>query len=422
MRRLEDTKGKIPLELDGHTVEARAGEPLAASLLAADEHVFSRSPKYHRPRGPYCLEGACAQCLMRVDGVPNVQTCRTEAKPGMRVERQNAFPSVKVDLLAATDWLFPRGLNHHELFAGVPIVEQVMQKVARELSGLGSLPDKAMPVADPPLETTVEVAIVGGGPAGLAAAQVLTGAGVPFLLLERERALGGRLRTEPPLDAPLELPEPPDAQVRRGAAVVASLDDQRGHFLAVVEAGRLHKVRARTVLFANGGVPQLLPFADNDLPGIFAGRAVSALIRLHAILPGQRIACVGDLRQARPLARLVEKVGGEAVAVGAEPVEAHGRDRVTGLTVRLNGREEKVGCDAVAVCAPASPAFELARHAGVKVGWRQELGLFVAEADEQGRTARHNLFVAGELLGPLDAAGAAESGRRAAHAILEGRS
>ena len=136
--RLDSTPTDISVELDGQLVPAKAGEPVACSLWAAGEKVFSRSIKYHRPRGPFCFSGACSQCLMRVDGVPNVHTCRTPAAPGMRLERQNAFPSASLDLFGLTDWLFPRGMNHHEMFAGIPGVSQAVLVSVRRSSSVNS--------------------------------------------------------------------------------------------------------------------------------------------------------------------------------------------------------------------------------------------------------------------------------------------
>jgi sarcosine oxidase subunit alpha len=390
---------------------------VACALLAAGETIFSRSPKYHRPRGPFCLEGACAQCLMRVDGVPNLPTCRVPVRAGMRVERQNAYPTAKFDIFAATDWFFPRGLNHHELFAGVPVAEKVMARVARQLAGLGKLPDAPAAAPSAPLELGCEVAIVGGGPAGLAAAEVL---GEGYLLFEREAEVGGRLRRAPiEADAP-QLPLP-GAGLQLSTTVVGCFADDQGLFLAATREGRLYKVRARTLLFCNGGMPQLLPFEGNDLPNVFAGRAVSALVRLHRLLPGPVVACVGEPAAARALAALLQSAGGTAVAVGAEPVTAHGVNAVSAITVRQNGREENVACDAVAICAHPGPSFELASQAGATVSFRAEHGLFAVDADADGRTAVPGVVVAGELLGPMTAGAAAESGRRAARAIRGAR-
>lgn len=412
MKRIAPLPSPVKIELDGHPVSAREGEPVACALLAAGETVFSRSPKYHRPRGPFCLEGACAQCLMRVDGVPNIATCRVAVRPGMRLERQNAYPTAKFDIFAATDWFFPRGLNHHELFAGVPVAEKVMARVARQLAGLGKLPDAPAAAPAAPVDLRTGVAIVGAGPAGLAAAAEL---GSDFLLFEREPEVGGRLRREP-IEADAPAVGTP-ANVRLGTPVIGCFADDQGLFLAANKSGQLLKVRARTLLFCNGGMPQLIPFEGNDLPGVFAGRAVSALVRVHGVVPGPVVACVGEPSAARALAALLESVGAKPVAVGAEPVAAHGTNAVSAITVRVDGREEKVSCDAVALCAPASPSFELASQAGAHVSFRPEHGLFTVDADADGRTSVPEVRVAGELLGPMSAARAAESGRRAARAI-----
>src|SRR4051812_34762959 len=76
--------GRIPLatiriSLDGQPIDAAPGDTLAAALLRNGVTTFTRSIKYHRPRGPFCLGGSCGQCLMRVDGVPSIQACRTRA-------------------------------------------------------------------------------------------------------------------------------------------------------------------------------------------------------------------------------------------------------------------------------------------------------------------------------------------------------
>jgi sarcosine oxidase subunit alpha len=174
MRRLPDAASRgvsITLDLEGEALPAVEGEPVACSLIAAGEPVLARSIKYHRARGPYCFSGACSHCLMRVDGVPNVYTCRVPARSGLKLERQNAYPSAKVDVFEAIDWFFPKGLDHHEMFAGVPVAEQVMAKVARQLAGLGLLPASPAPQRPPVQILRTRVAVVGGGAAGLSPAR-----------------------------------------------------------------------------------------------------------------------------------------------------------------------------------------------------------------------------------------------------------
>ena len=126
------------------------------------------------------MTGSCAHCLMRVDGVPNVPTCRIPVTAGMRIERQNAMPDARLDVFRANDFVFRDWFNHHEFLAGVPIVEKVLQKIARHLAGLGVLPDKPAPDRPPAVVEKLGTVIVGAGAAGLSAARELSARGVPL--------------------------------------------------------------------------------------------------------------------------------------------------------------------------------------------------------------------------------------------------
>jgi sarcosine oxidase subunit alpha len=431
MPRLKPLSRAVEIDLEGSAVKAQEGESVACALLAAGETVFSRSLKYHRPRGPWCMSGGCSHCLMRVDGVPNVFTCRTPARAGMRVERQNAYPSVKHDVFGAIDWLFPRGLDHHEMFAGVPVAEKVMARVARHLAGLGLLPDSPPPPRLPQQTLTVPVAVAGAGPAGLAAARTLQNAGVEFLALEREDAPGGRLLDDAPgdKDPPLSAFAPAVAgRVRQATQIIGLFTDHGGRYLGAVEftsAGpRLLKVYAERFLLANGGHPALWPFDNNDVPGVMALRAVARLVRQESYLPGTRFALVGTLPRMADARRLLEGAGGRiaaevAVDEGDAPLTVHGRTGVRGLSYRTAaGRKQRADCDAVVVCLPPSPAYELARQGGVAVRFDPAKETFVVEADADGRTVAPGIFVAGDLRGGGTAAQAADSGARAARALL----
>lgn len=404
----------ITFELDGESLTAQHGEPVAVAFVAAGRTTLARSIKYHRPRGPFCFTGSCSHCLVRVDGVPNQYACQVEAKQGMRVERQNAFPDASVDVLQATDFVFSKWFNHHEFMAGVPIVERVMLEVARKLAGLGVLPEKPAPERRPATVESTTVAIVGAGAAGLAAARVLSERGVAFTLFEREAWCGGRLVTGAASGVPSV--QVPSSGVRTRATVVGAFADGGKPFLAVIQDDHLHLVFFERLLLTNGGYPTLLTFPNNDLPGVFASRAVSRLIRKYGVVPGARIAVVGDADEARELAKLISEAGAEPVAVGATAVHAHGLRSVASLTVELNGKTEQIDCDAVALCAPVSPAFELARAAGARVAWDSRSKLFRVEADASGRCAE-GVWVAGEVRGPMSSATAAEQGLVAGNAI-----
>src|SRR5262249_27520746 len=139
----------------------------------------------------------CAACFMRLDGVPNLRSCREPVREGLACVRQNALPSAAFDVLAAADWLFPKGMDHHTLLAQQPLLRPGLHKGGREPGGLGHLADA--PPAEIPkvVRRNVEVLIVGGGPAGLACAQAAARRGRQVVLVDEGDVLGGSLLAEP---------------------------------------------------------------------------------------------------------------------------------------------------------------------------------------------------------------------------------
>jgi len=78
----------VKIEVDGRTIEAFEGEPIAAALLAAGIKVFRRTVKRREPRGLFCTIGQCTDCMMTVNGMPNVRTCITPVEEGMEISTQ----------------------------------------------------------------------------------------------------------------------------------------------------------------------------------------------------------------------------------------------------------------------------------------------------------------------------------------------
>lgn len=76
----------LTIDLDGKPVEAFAGETVAAVLLAMGSRSFRHTDRDHAPRGLFCGMGVCFECLVTVDGVPNVRACMTPVREGMAVD------------------------------------------------------------------------------------------------------------------------------------------------------------------------------------------------------------------------------------------------------------------------------------------------------------------------------------------------
>ena len=73
---------------DGNALSGYEGEPIAVGLRAAGVMVHRHTMKEHKPRGIFCAIGRCTDCVMIVDGRPNVRTCVTPLAEGMQVQTQ----------------------------------------------------------------------------------------------------------------------------------------------------------------------------------------------------------------------------------------------------------------------------------------------------------------------------------------------
>ncbi len=87
-KRLADSSPAVAITVDGKPVTARAGDTVAAALLAAGIDHCRTTPVTGAPRAPYCLMGVCFDCLVTVDGVGSRQGCLIPVSEGMKVETQ----------------------------------------------------------------------------------------------------------------------------------------------------------------------------------------------------------------------------------------------------------------------------------------------------------------------------------------------
>ncbi len=423
----------VRFSLDGDALDARPGDTLAAALLRNGITTFTRSIKYHRPRGPFCFSGSCGQCLLRVDGVPSLPACRVPVQEGMVCERQNApLGSADNDLMRASDFVFSSGLDHHHLMIGSRLLGKVTLEVARRLAGLGHLPSRESPTMRGELRK-VSVAVVGAGPAGIAAARA---AGKGVLLIERDARVGGAalLGVDPA--------GPDAAWVAREITGVSELllnaeaiglyaNETAGGLLAVREGGRLILINAGRVIVATGGAPQPLPFAGVDRPGVHAARGLLKLYNECNLRVGASLAVVGAGKELIDCARALRAAGyalSQVVSTGAErpaadelPLRNAQPLRALGNPVRALEVSEgpRIRCDAIALAWSPSPSHELATANGAKAAFVPELNGFPLQVDADGRTTVPWIFAAGRVCGQ-GGAGAIQSGAAAGAAASAG--
>jgi sarcosine oxidase, subunit alpha len=407
----------VELRIADQPVRAYTQESIAAAAFASGTRVLSRSLKYHRPRTFFCLEGHCSGCLVRLSGVPNLRACQSPCTAGAEVEGQNAFPSAEVDLLGAVDFLFSRGLDHHTLMTSSSMLNKLANKVVRQLSGLGRLPDQPATELPEVLSQKVDVCVIGGGAAGLAAATTCASRGRTVLLVDDQLRPGGSLRADPRLGR-----EHADSAWQRAAAAgvtilarstaIGFFPEDDGGVLAVAAPDHLHRVHARSWIWATGGYPVNLPFQENDRPGVIAARAVGRLLVEHGILAGDKV-CIVEVPQladeAAALASALAKAGADVVRTPLHDAHsARGRSWVTGVDT-ANGR---VDCDLVAVAAIPAPASEGARQQGCKVMLDPVAGGFKITVDAEGRTSAPNVWACGDVTGYMGPVRSASEGNR----------
>ncbi|MBL8739500.1 MAG: (2Fe-2S)-binding protein, partial [Myxococcales bacterium] len=280
----------VTIRFDRREVVAERGEPLAVALLAAGETTLARSPKLHRPRGPACMRGDCDGCLARVDGVPNVMTCLRTAGGGEEIGTQNVLGSRKTDLLRLTDWFFPRGIDHHHLMAGVPAVGTLMQTFARQMAGIGRLPEATeAPHAARRIEA--DVLIVGAGLAGLACAAALAKAGRKgIVVVDEQPALGGSARWL--------ASEAVEKRISLLGANVSRLTSTTmvGYYdktALLVSEGAAVVASPRALVLATGAHDGVLLTEGNDTPGVMGARALVSLAS-RGIVPREPAVLIGS--------------------------------------------------------------------------------------------------------------------------------
>jgi sarcosine oxidase, subunit alpha len=372
----------MKFSFNGREIEGNAGDTIASALYRQGQRIFSRSFKYHRPRGLLCCAGNCPNCLMNVDGIPNIRTCITPARPGMIVRHQNAYPSLDTDWMSASqrfDWLMPVGwyyktFTHHRLWhAAEPWI--------RKAAGLGEiLPCTLREYEHAWMHT--ETAVIGGGSAGVAAALRAAERGERVVLVDNEPELGGRTRYskhEVPRESITKLQSLSNVQVFSPAQCFGLYE---GNLVAVLypnphpgAAERLIHLRARKVTIATGAYETPLLFANNDLPGVMLSSAVQRLYRLHGVVPGLRAVIVGDQYRAEEVAADLRESGMTLVARVApdDALTAIGKDSVKGIRTR----DGSFVCDLIVVCGPLVPDSGLAAQAGAKLLWDEERGAFL---------------------------------------------
>ncbi len=452
---LIDRDTPVSFTFDGRRYDGYAGDCIASALAANGRWMLSRSFKYHRPRGVLTMAGHDANSLVQLPGEPNVSADRMPIAPDMPVTAQNVFGSLDRDRAALLGWFgrfMPVGF-YYKAFYRPGNAFRFWERIIRRVAGLGRVDLAARPADYDKSYGFCDVAVVGGGPAGLAVALAAADAGAEVMLVDENPMLGGslnyarfdgdrapaeRLRT----DLVARASAHPRIVICTDAVTQAVFAD---NWLPVTTGNRLYKYRAAAIVVATGSIEQPAVFRNNDLPGVMLGSAAQRLIRLYGVRPGSRAIVVTanddgygvalDLAEAGiAVAAVVELrartgAGPMAAAVAAKGLRvlpghgvkeargSRGLRHVTGVVVAPltddgppAGAEERISCDLVCMSTGYAPDAALLYHGGATLAYDDDAAAFTPT------TLPARLYAAGSVDGRYALDAVLADGRRAGRA------
>src|SRR6185312_2681170 len=372
-------------------------------LYADGIRVFSRSFKYHRPRGLLCCGGQCPNCLVQVDGDPAVRACMTPIEEGMQVEHINAWPSLERDALHTLASATPAfGMQvgfYYKTFMRPRWAWKYYEKFLRSAAGLGKLdPGHRRDRRYEKVHRHVDVLVIGGGESGLEAALAAARDGRDTALVEEGLALGGRL-------------------------AFSGIDG--ANLVPVYQGDTMYRFRAGEIVLATGVIEQPLVFAGNDLPGVMLGSAARRLVNQFRIVPGDdavvltvddlgieaacdladagvAVSAVVDTREGETDERL--GVYGIEHLRGFSPVQARGRGAVSGVVVARSGERRSLSADLVLMSGGTVAQYGTLVQSGGSIRYDAERRIYVPDNVPEG------VRVAGEPVGTTSAVPACASG------------
>ena len=439
-----DKSNPVRFNFNGKTYKGYKGDSIASALYAAGIRIFTRSFKYHRSRGLLCVEGNCPNCLMNVNGVPNVKACCIDIEKGMDVRHQNAWPSQDHDfmsILDKLDRLMPIGF-YYKTFHTPKLFWKLIRPIIRRVSGLGNVPKKPISKINYHKFSHSDIAIVGGGPAGMSSAIVAAKEGFKVTIIDNQPNLGGHLRYDTSTHQILADTEPVS-----GFEIAADLAKQvqsftninilnnstvfgiyEGNLLGITSNDSMLKLRAKQIIVSTGSYEIPLTFDRNDLPGVMLSTGVQRLINLYGIKPGKtaliattndhgytvaqdllnagvRIAVLADTRpdfpHHLPTAQSLQS-NGVLILPEHALVRAEGIKRVVGgvISKTENGlatsKERQIDSDIIVMSSGFQPAISLIN----------QIGNFSKHDKSTGQTLPtqlpESIFTAGDINGTHD--------------------
>ncbi len=315
-----DRSRTLAFSFDGAAYQGHPGDTLASALLANGVHLVGRSFKYHRPRGIVTAgadePNALVQLARGARTEPNTRATQQELYDGLVAASQNRWPSSALRHRRAQRRVFAvcfRPGFYYKTFMWPPGPRWWLkyEHAIRHAAGLGRAPREPDPDHYEHRYAHCDVLVIGGGPAGLAAARAAARCGARVMLCDENAAFGGSLarrgrpdRRHTGRDVGRRAPRRARGECRdvtllpRTTAfgyydqnlvgLVERVADHLPEPPPFTPRQRLWHVRAGIVVLASGALERGIAYADNDLPGTMLAGAAQAYVTRYGVKPGTR--------------------------------------------------------------------------------------------------------------------------------------
>ncbi|MEL6913433.1 MAG: sarcosine oxidase subunit alpha family protein [Pseudomonadota bacterium] len=448
-----DRSAPVEFRFDGVKYAGFAGDTLASALLANGVRLMGRSFKYHRPRGVLTAGSEEPNALVTLGAgagrEPNLRAPMVELSEGLEARSQNAWPSLKYDVLSANDALAPflgAGFYYKTFMWPRAFWEGLYEPFIRRAAGLGALSGAANDGHYARAFAHCDVLVIGAGPAGLRAARAAAEAGADVILADESWEPGGRLLSEtetiegqPGADwatAEAEALAARGVRLMTRTTVTGAYDGgtfgalERRPGQAVSEC--FWRIFTRRAVLCAGALERGVAFPDNDRPGIMMASAVRGYLNRWGVAAGRRVAVFGNndgvYRTARDLraagvtvAAVIDSRAGPSRAEdgltvhgGAQVVGTKGRRGLEQITVAKGSRTFTIEADCLAVSGGWNPTVHLTCHMNGRPTWHEGIASFVPTEG-----AVPGLAAAGSAAGVMDTFGCLKSGAEAGAAAAE---
>ena len=333
----------VNFRFDGKSYRGYQGDTLASALLANGVMLFGRSFKYHRPRGIIGIgteeTGALMTLRTGARREPNIQATNVELFDGLEARSQYAWPSLRWDVMAINSLASPffvAGFYYKTFMGPTKRSWMLFEPFIRKAAGLGIASKQRDPDSYDKRNHFCDILVVGGGPAGLAAAMAAARAGARVTLIEDKADFGGALRGSAGpiggspatywISSTIKTLQELGVILLPRTTVFGYYDNQTLGALERVadhrlepEVGeprqRMWNIRCKEVVLATGAMERLMVFPGNDRPGVMLADSVRQYAEIYGVGCGKAVSIFTNNNSGYQVASTLHQRGVSIAAI-----------------------------------------------------------------------------------------------------------